>query len=83
VGGGIQTQPTNQPTNKSSPRDFQACVREAKAWFEAKFLIYEQRLCGKQDRHMLVFYEVGREETQEKGKILEENAQAAQEKSTR
>jgi hypothetical protein len=31
----------------------------------------------------LGFYEVGREETQEKGKILEENAQAAQEESAR
>ena len=48
-----------------------------------KFLIYEQRVCDKQDRHRLGFYEVGREETQEKGKILEENAQAAQEESAR
>lgn len=48
-----------------------------------KFLIYEQRVCGKQDRHMLGFYEDSREETQEKGKILEENAQAAQEESAR
>ena len=48
-----------------------------------KLLICEQRVCGKQDRHRLGFYEVGREETQEKGKILEENAQAAQEESAR
>ena len=46
-----------------------------------KFLIYEQRVHGTQDRHMLGFYEESREETQEKGKILKENAQAAQEES--
>ena len=46
-----------------------------------KFLIYEQRVCGKQDRHMLGFYEDSQEKTEEKGKILEENAQAAQEES--
>jgi hypothetical protein len=48
-----------------------------------KFLIYEQRVCGKQDWYRLGFYEDSREETQEKGKILEENAHAAQEESTR
>jgi len=32
---------------------------------------------------MLGFYEESREETQEKGKILEENGQAAQEESAR
>jgi hypothetical protein len=32
---------------------------------------------------MLGFYEDSQEETQEKGKILEENAQAAQEESAR
>ena len=44
-----------------------------------KFLIYEQRVCGKQDRHMLGLYEDSQEKTQEKGKILEENARTAQE----
>jgi len=48
-----------------------------------KFLTYEQRVCGKQDRHKLGFYEVCREEAQEKGKILEENAQTAQEEGAR
>jgi len=48
-----------------------------------KFLIYEQRVCGKQYRHMLGFYEDSQKETQEKGKILEENAQPAQEESAR
>jgi len=48
-----------------------------------KFLIYEQRVCGKQDRHMMGLYEDSQEKTQEKGKILEENAQAAQEESAR
>lgn len=46
-----------------------------------KSLIYEQRVCGKQDRQMLGFYEDSREETQKKRKILEENAQPAQEES--
>ncbi len=44
-----------------------------------KFLIYEQRVCGKQDRQRLAYYEVCCEKAQEKGKILEENAQTAQE----
>jgi hypothetical protein len=48
-----------------------------------KFLIYERRVCRKQDRRRLGFYEVGREEAQEKRKILEENAQAAQEEKAR
>ena len=48
-----------------------------------KFLIYKQRVHCKQNRHMLGFYEESREETQEKGKILEENAQTAQEESAR
>jgi hypothetical protein len=61
-----------------------ARVLEAKACLKHdKFLICEQRVCSKQDRYRLGFCEVCREETQEKGKILEENAQAAQEEKAR
>jgi len=69
-------------------QNFRACAlgalgRQKPSLKHDKFLIYEQRVCGKQDRHRLDFYEVGCEETQEKGKILEENAQAAQEEKAR
>ena len=37
----------------------------------------------KHDRHMMGFYEDSQKETQEKGKILEENAPPAQEESAR
>jgi len=49
-----------------------------------KFLIYEQRVCVRSKiKYELGLYEKISEKTQKKEKILEENAQAAQEESAR